>query len=58
MTIYRNKKDKGYKTYSIAKITGRRLGGYYESTETVSGKKRRLNQSSHRLKDFYAIAEQ
>jgi hypothetical protein len=54
MNLYRNKKDKRYKTYYIAKICG--YGYYYESEETISGKKRKLNNSSHKLEDFYIVA--
>jgi hypothetical protein len=57
MKLFRNSKDKTYKTYYLAKITGKRMGGYYESIETVSGKKRKLNNSSHRYEDFYAVSE-
>lgn len=61
MTLFRNKKDKTYKTYYLARCycAGgfRLLGSFYESVETLSGKRRKLNNSSHKYEDFYAVAE-
>lgn len=61
MNIYRNKKDKIYKTYYLAKVfckNGLRLlGHFYESEEVLTGKRRPLNNSSHKFSDFYIVSE-
>ncbi len=57
MNIYRNRKDKDYKTYFLYKVCPPKyLGYYYESKEVITGKIRKLNNSSHKLKDFYIVA--